>query len=176
LTSATLRPWWVYKEEYYRDQQEKTENKSTESQEEKEEQPVEAESAEEESEEELGEESDDEEQQEGYEDSNRLVPKLVIKDESEYQLDKDYAKKVQDQRAQLGAKKWEVSEDELDIPEPQKPEALEGEGNPERLIPSHSTQSKQGRIKEALGKAYKKDVRVKYVQNQPKSKGFGKEY
>lgn len=129
--------------------------------------------------------SDEEEEEHGYTDNVELAPKLVIKDESEYLLDKDYAKRVQETRAALGMKKWEVSDDEETRPEsPAKKEAEDnGEGEAEMgpegergELGEEKEREKKERIKAALGRQFKKEGRVKFVRNQQKGKGTAKDY
>lgn len=112
--------------------------------------------------EELSEEESDEEITSAQQPAE-MTTKLVIKDESEYTLDKDYALKVQERREQMKqGRKWENSDEELpptDTAEQDKPEELPLEKwTPER------------KIKEALGKQFKRDPKVKYARNQMKGK------
>lgn len=130
-----------------------------------EEEPEEAGEASEEEEEESEEDPDADSDEEftAAPEQPEMNTKLVINDESEYTLEKDYALKVQERRAQMKqGRKWENSDEELPPTDTTEQEPME-ELPVEKWTPER-------KIKEALGKHFKRDPKVKFGRNQTKGK------
>ena len=101
-----------------------------------------------------------------YEDAVDLIPKLIIKDDSEYILDKEYVKRVQEQREQMNKKrKWQEDDEEVKTIKIEKPEPVENDEKRE-----------QQQIRDALTKKYRKNEKVKYVKNNTKHKNNGTDF